>query len=99
MITLWVVLAWLVALGSWFGVSQATVGVAGICFACFMAITARIDQAHRQHVELLALLAKLSSAAASVVPRTASPRPQEEPAITEANIADIAKRYGVSDKT
>ena len=58
MVTGFIVAAWLVALGSWLFVSNATLGVAGLCFACFMVITARIAQADDHHKALLALLVK-----------------------------------------
>ena len=45
MVTGFIVAAWLIALGSWPFVSNATSGVAGLWFACFMAIAARIAQA------------------------------------------------------
>jgi hypothetical protein len=56
MITTFIVVAWLIALGSWLFISQATSGVAGLCFACFMAIAARIAQADaHQKQQLMAL--------------------------------------------
>jgi hypothetical protein len=64
MVTLFVVVAWLIALASWLGVSQATSGVAGMCFACFMVITARIAQPDRHQTELLARLASASESTA-----------------------------------
>jgi hypothetical protein len=51
--TFFVIVAWLIALGSWLFVSQATSGVAGLCFACFLAIAVRLAQADRHHKELL----------------------------------------------
>lgn len=53
MIALLEVVAFLIALGSWIFVSQATAGVAGICFACFLLILARLSQAQSQHAELV----------------------------------------------
>jgi hypothetical protein len=52
MVALFEVLAVLIALCSWIFVSQATAGVAGICFACFLLILARLSQAQAQHAEL-----------------------------------------------
>ena len=51
-----VVIAILVVLASWTAVSNATLGVAGICFACFILILARMAQAEKQHAQLLARL-------------------------------------------
>jgi hypothetical protein len=50
------VLATLIALSSWIGVSQGTSGVAGMAFACFLAIGARIVQAGQHHKEIAARL-------------------------------------------
>ena len=57
MTTFFIVVGWLIALGSWLFVSQATSGVAGICFACFMVIAARVAQADAHQKELLLALA------------------------------------------
>ena len=62
MITGFIVVAWLLALGSWLLVSNATAGVAGMCFACFMVMCARIAQADAQHAAVLAALAQSTRA-------------------------------------
>jgi heme exporter protein D len=49
MYSLITVAAVLIALGSWLFVTQATAGVAGLCFACFLGILARLVQAERHH--------------------------------------------------
>ena len=56
MITALIVAAIAVVLFSWLGVSNATLGVAGICFACFLLILARMAQAERQHAQLMSRL-------------------------------------------
>lgn len=48
-----IVIAWLIAFASWLFVSQATSGVAGMCFACFLVISARLVQAERHHQQLV----------------------------------------------
>lgn len=57
MTTLFSVVALLIALLSWLFVSQATAGVAGLCFACFILISTRVAQADNHHKELMARLA------------------------------------------
>lgn len=53
-----VIVASIVAVLSWAGVSSATSGVAGICFGCFLGIMARIYQAGEQHREIIRHLSK-----------------------------------------
>mgnify|MGYP001174248368 CR=1 FL=1 len=65
MVTVFVVVAWLLALGSWFFVTGVTAGVAILCFACFMVMAARVAQADLQHKELLARLSPPTNAAAT----------------------------------
>lgn len=55
-----VIAACIIGVLSWAGVSAATSGVAGICFACLLAILARIYQAGEQHRDLLHIIAKKS---------------------------------------
>jgi hypothetical protein len=56
MVNAFIVVGWLIALGSVFAVSTATAGVGGICFACFLVITARVGQADRHHREVMTVL-------------------------------------------
>lgn len=87
-----VIAAIVIVLGSWLGVSNATSGVAGICFSCFLLILARMVQAEKQHKELLARLQ---------VPASPAPPPRRtepEVAITGENIAQVARKYGVSTR-
>lgn len=56
-----VILACIIGVLSWAGVSAATSGVAGICFACLLAILARIYQAGEQHRDMLRAIASKST--------------------------------------
>ena len=60
-ISVFIVISWLIALGSWLFVSQATSGVAGLCFACVMLITARVAQADQHHKAQLEVLNRLEA--------------------------------------
>jgi len=87
-----ILVAWFIALGSvLFDVSQATRGVAGICFACFMIITARVLQADAHHRQLMAGLAVLFDRSA---PQPLKDAPRKPP----TNPEDARKFYGVSEK-
>jgi hypothetical protein len=70
MVSAWMIFAFLIALVSCLFVSQATSGVAGICFACFLAIAARVTQANDHHRELLRALAD------SAATRQTAPKPE-----------------------
>jgi hypothetical protein len=94
-----IIVAILILAGSWLGVSNATSGVAGICTGCFFLILARMRQAEVQHTQLLEMLtATTRPLPPGPPPAKDSPARAAEPAITAENVAEAAKRYGVSGR-
>ena len=93
MALLFAAVALLIGMASLLFVSNATLGVAGICFACLIAVLARMGQADDQHRRLMKMLGEW----APVLPPAAPPRPAA-PRVTPDNLSDAAKHYGVSGR-
>jgi hypothetical protein len=93
-----IILAILILAGSWLGVSNATSGVAGICTGCFFLILARMRQAEVQHTHLLEMLTVITRPLPPAPPPPKdSPRAPSEP-VTDANVGEMAKRLGVTER-
>lgn len=96
MALLFAAVAFVIGLGSLLFASQATIGVAGLCFACLIAVLARMGQSEDQHRRLIEKLTP------PVAPRQKEPPSSAKASqveITPGNIDQVAKRFGVTERT
>jgi flagellar biosynthesis component FlhA len=66
---------------------------AGVGFACLVAILALMAQGEAQHAQLLAAVTREQAKPLW------TPPPPPEPPVTPANVDEVAKRLGVSERT